>query len=73
MDLTAQHCPSRKILEHRVWKLVNELQSLTSQLLSLVGRNHQAFISTKADCGKAEAEIAESCRQLQAHQAEHGC
>jgi hypothetical protein len=73
MDLTAPYCQTRKTLEERVLILVGKLVDLTSQLPSLIGIDHQRFISAKAACNRAEIEIAENRRQLQTHRSEHGC
>jgi hypothetical protein len=73
MELTDQYCPTRNILEERVLNLVTRLANLTSRLMLLVGKNHQAFISTKADCCEARSDIIKSRQQLQAHRSKHGC
>lgn len=73
MDLTSQYCPDRRNLEERVWVLVSRLSASTGQLLNLIGKNHQVFLSAKADCGQTRDEIIELRRQLDGHRFAHGC
>ena len=73
MDLSVQYCPHRRNLEEKVWFLVSRLSVITSQLFSLVGKDHVAFAATKLDCVRTREEITESSRLLGAHRFQHGC
>ena len=73
IDLAAQYCPTRRRLEDQIASLVTNLCSLTSRLLPLVGRGHQAFISAEADCAGMRADIIDSRQELQDHRSAHGC
>lgn len=73
MNLTAQHCPTRRNLEERGWNLTSELSSLSSRLLSLVAVDHRGFNATSARCLEVRSKLKESNRELKAHRSEHGC
>ena len=73
MDLTAEYCPTRRDLEQRVWNLVTRLSDLTSKLMLLTGKDHQAFISAKGHCDDAKAEVVDSRQKLDVHRSQHGC
>lgn len=73
MDLTSQYCPDRRNLEEKVWVLASRLSTLTGRLLSLTGKNHQIFLSAKADCSDTHAEIVGLRQDLKAHRLAHGC
>ena len=60
MGLTTAYCPTRKDLEERVWAFVTRLSMLTSRLMALAAKDHQAFIAVNADCHEAQFDIIKS-------------
>lgn len=73
MDLTATYCQIRRDLEERSWVMVSRHAALTSRLLRLTGRGHQAFLDAKEDCRISSEEVNESQNNLRIHRREHGC
>ena len=73
MDLTSQYCPDRRNLEEKAWALASRLFLLNERLLTLIGMDHRAFLSAKAECVETTAEIAQLRNRLAKHRLLHGC
>jgi hypothetical protein len=72
-DRPTQYCPIRSELEERNFILVGRLVALIERLLGLTGRDHEAFVDTKAQCRTLHTGIVGARRDVQEHRLAHGC
>jgi hypothetical protein len=72
-DPVSQYCPTRRNLEHNAFNLVSRLAALTERLLQLIGRDHTAFVDTKAECVSVREVFVEARHELDKHRLAHGC
>lgn len=66
-------CQTRRDLEERSWVLTSRLAALTSQLMNLIGHNHDDFLTALDRCQTTGLEVTESRDDLRTHRRDHGC
>jgi len=72
-DWNLTYCGVRSRLEEHGLLLVSKLFSACDRLLRLVGKDHQAFLLTRSECGELREQLCSSNAELQEHRTNHGC
>jgi hypothetical protein len=73
MHTALKYCVTRRSLEERGWILTSKLASASARLMKLVGKDHEAFMETRAECKDLRMEIVVSRTDLRDHRAVHRC
>ena len=64
MDVHADSCATRHVLEQRRLRLAGRLSTLTTGLTKLIRQDHAAFPRSKAECRRTRIELADARRQI---------
>jgi hypothetical protein len=73
MDSMRGSCIDQRKLRELVWVLTSRHADLSTELLGLVGKNHQMFLSVEAKCHRSHEQIVTARYDLTEHRAVHGC